>query len=139
MGCRRTTSGRRRRLPDPRPSHDLACPDSPDSRFHVFLPHNSADKPAVEALAGRLRAEGLEPWLDLLHVIPGDPWLPAIEKALGQCASVAVCVGPSDFGPWQHEEMRVAIGRRVSAGRASLHPGNRALRWRRQRAWPVDD
>ena len=36
----------------------------PHPQFHVFLSHNSADKPAVEELARRLKAEGMEPWLD---------------------------------------------------------------------------
>jgi TIR domain/Leucine rich repeat len=81
---------------------------APNSRFQLFLSHNSADKPAVEALAGRLRAAGIEPWLDVWHLIPGDPWQPA-----------AVCVGPGGLGPWQHEEMRVAIGRRVDTGRGA--------------------
>jgi hypothetical protein len=55
------------------------------ARFQVFLSHNSADKPAVEDLAHRLRKEGLEPWLDKWHLIPGDPWQPALEDALQQC------------------------------------------------------
>jgi hypothetical protein len=34
-----------------------------EKRYDVFLSHNSADKPAVEYLAQRLRQEGLEPFL----------------------------------------------------------------------------
>jgi diguanylate cyclase (GGDEF)-like protein/PAS domain S-box-containing protein len=82
--------------------------------FHVFLSHNSADKPAVEALAVRLRKEGIEPWLDKWNLIPGEAWQPAIEKALDDCATCAVFIGPSGMGPWQNEEMRAAIDRRVS-------------------------
>ncbi len=82
--------------------------------FHVFLSHNSADKPAVEELAFRLRKEGVEPWLDKWNLIPGAPWQPAIEDALEDCATCAVFVGPSGLGPWQNEEMRAAIDRRVS-------------------------
>jgi hypothetical protein len=79
----------------------------------VFLSHSSADKPAVEALALRLGREGFEPWLDHWHLIPGDPWLPALEEALDRAAACAVFVGPSGFSPWQNEEMRAAIDRRV--------------------------
>jgi hypothetical protein len=42
------------------------------SRYDVFLCHNQADRPAVQELADRLCAEGLEPWLDksdLRHVV----------------------------------------------------------------------
>jgi hypothetical protein len=81
--------------------------------FHVFLSHSSADKPAVEELARRLVREGIEVWLDKWHLIPGDPWQPAIEKVLAKSETCAVFVGPSGFGPWQNEEMRAAIDRRV--------------------------
>ena len=50
---------------------------------HVFLSHSTADKPVVEELARRLRdKEGIQAWLDKWHLIPGDPWQPAIEVAL---------------------------------------------------------
>jgi hypothetical protein len=81
--------------------------------FHVFLSHSSDDKPAVEELARRLAKEGIHAWLDKWHLIPGVPWQPAIEKALGDSETCAVFVGPSGFGPWQNEEMRAAIDRRV--------------------------
>jgi len=81
--------------------------------FHVFLSHSSADKPAVEEIARQLAKEGIQPWLDRWHLIPGDPWQPAIEKALAESESCAVFIGPSGFGPWQNEEMRAAIDRRV--------------------------
>lgn len=82
-------------------------------RFDVFLSHRSGDKPAVEDLARRLVRRGIEPWLDKWHLIPGTPWQKALEKALAECASAAVCLGPGGTGPWQDEEMRAAINRRV--------------------------
>jgi len=82
--------------------------------FHVFLSHSSADKPAVEELALRLAKEGIQAWLDKWHLIPGDPWQPAIEKALAESETCAVFVGPSGLGPWQNEEMRAAIDQRVA-------------------------
>jgi tetratricopeptide (TPR) repeat protein len=97
--------------------------DTPQPRYHVFLSHNSADKPAVEELAGRLQKEGIDPWLDKWHLVPGEPWMPAIEQALANCESCAVCIGPGGIGPWQHEEMRAAIDRRVrSASRFRVIP-----------------
>jgi TIR domain len=81
--------------------------------FHVFLSHSSADKPAVEELARRLAKEGIQAWLDKWHLIPGNPWQPDIEKALAESETCAIFVGPSGFGPWQNEEMRAAIDRRV--------------------------
>jgi hypothetical protein len=81
--------------------------------FHVFLSHSSADKPAVEELAHQLAKEGIQAWLDKWNLIPGDPWQPALEKALADSETCAVFVGPSGFGPWQNEEMRAAIAQRV--------------------------
>jgi len=82
--------------------------------FHVFLSHNSADKSQVEELAKRLKRKGIQPWLDKWNLIPGDPWQDAIEEALDSCRTCAVFIGPSDISPWQHQEMRAAISRRVS-------------------------
>jgi WD40 repeat protein/energy-coupling factor transporter ATP-binding protein EcfA2 len=84
------------------------------AHHHVFLSHNSADKPVVEALAHRLKKEGIEPWLDKWHLIPGDPWQTAIEQALAECDCCAVFIGPSGIGPWHNEELRAAIDRRVA-------------------------
>jgi TIR domain/NB-ARC domain len=81
---------------------------------HVFLSHSTADKPAVEELAHRLRhKEGIQAWLDRWNLIPGASWQPAIEDALKECESCVVFVGPEGLGPWQREEMRLAINRRV--------------------------
>lgn len=80
---------------------------------HVFLSHSSSDKPAVEELARRLRQIGIEPWLDKWNLIPSEPFQPALEQALEECSTCAVFIGPSGLGPWQNEEMRAAIDRRV--------------------------
>jgi ABC-type multidrug transport system fused ATPase/permease subunit len=79
----------------------------------VFLSHNSADKPAVEEIARRLRDEGIDPWIDTWQLVPGEKWQPSLEKALAEARASVVFFGPSGIGPWQDEEMRVAIDRRV--------------------------
>jgi hypothetical protein len=48
----------------------------------------------VEELARRLAGEGIQAWLDKWHLIPGDPWQPAIEKALAESETCAVFIGP---------------------------------------------
>ena len=97
-------------------------------KYDVFLSHNGQDKPAVEELAHRLKDKGIEPWLDKWNLVPGAPWQEGIEEALNQCATYAVFIGPNGMGPWQHEEMREAISRRVEDGRPVipvLLPGGR--------------
>jgi len=74
------------------------------SGYDVFLSHNSADKPAVEAIAGRLQAAGLRPFFDAWCLIPGEPWIPALERALTRSAVIAVFVGPHGKGAWQEQE-----------------------------------
>ncbi len=80
--------------------------------YDVFLSHASDDKPEVEALARRLREDGLEPFLDKWHLIPGEPWQEALEDALEASRTCAVFVG-AKLGPWQNEEMRAALDERV--------------------------
>ena len=80
-----------------------------DAQRFVFLSHNSAKQPVVEEIARRLRAEGIEPWLDSWHLVPGEKWQPALENALTEARASAIFVGPSGIGPWQDEEMRVAM------------------------------
>ncbi len=86
--------------------------------FDVFLSHSGADKLAVEALAHRLEAEGIGCWLDKWNLVPGEPWQEAIEDALDRCATCAVFLGPGGIGPWENEEMRAALERRVAEAKA---------------------
>ena len=54
----------------------------PETRFDVFLSHNSKDKPAVIALAKRLQANGVKVWLDAWELRPGQPWQEALEDII---------------------------------------------------------
>jgi hypothetical protein len=85
-----------------------------NARSDVFLSHSSADRHAVLALARNLVRGGIRPWLDQWNLVPGEPWQKVIEDALANSDACAVCIGPSGIGPWQHEEMRAAIDRRVT-------------------------
>ncbi len=82
-------------------------------QYHIFLSHNSADKPTIEELARRLVKEGLQPWLDKWNLIPGEPWQEGLEEALDTCQTVAVFLGSAGIGPWENEEMRSALEERV--------------------------
>ena len=81
-------------------------------QFDVFLSHNSHDKPLVEQIAQRLVDEAkLRPFLDKWHLTPGEPWQTELENALGRSKTVAVFIGPTENGPWHHEELQVALMR----------------------------
>ena len=82
--------------------------------YHVFLSHSSADKPAIEQLALRLRTQaGLNPFLDKWQLVPGDSWQPALEQALADSETAAVFFGPGGPGRWHHEELELALVRAV--------------------------
>lgn len=86
---------------------------APHPAYDVFLAYNSTDRPSVEALARRLRVAGLEPFFDAWHLVPGHPWQEGLEEALLKSRACAVFLGTRGLGPWQHEEMRVALEVRV--------------------------
>jgi TIR domain len=82
--------------------------------YDVFMSHQSGDKSLVESIATRLVDEqGLRPFLDKWHLIPGEPWQEALEEALDRSKTCAVFLGPGGLGPWENEEMRAAIEERV--------------------------
>lgn len=84
---------------------------------NVFLCYNSADEAVVADLARRLLLVPVTPWLDLWNLVPGDTRQEVIEKALNSCSSCLVCVGPNGLSPWQNEEVRALIDRRVTEGK----------------------
>jgi len=90
-------------------------------QFDVFFSYNARDKFIVEELASRLvEKASIRPWFDKWQLVPGTPWQPAIEEALLCSRSCAVVIGPSGSGPWQTEELQVAISRRAASGRAGF-------------------
>jgi len=88
--------------------------------YDIFLSHNSIDKQFVEQIANYLVRNNIKPWLDKWNLIPGEPWQDAIEGALKKCKSCAIFIGPSGRGPWQNEEMRAAINRRVNESHSNF-------------------
>lgn len=81
--------------------------------FHVFLSHNSQDKPAVRELAAALRKRELHVWLDEDELRPGIPWQKSIEDGIRASASIAVLIGKDGLGPWEDEEMQAALRQAV--------------------------
>jgi eukaryotic-like serine/threonine-protein kinase len=84
--------------------------------FHVFLSHNSKDKPLVREIAARLAAAGLNPWLDVDELRPGLPWQDGLEQAMSTTGAAAVFVGGHGVGSWQKPEIRVCLSQMVERG-----------------------
>lgn len=69
-----------------------------DSRsLRVFLCHASGDKSAVRELYQRLRADGIDAWLDEENLLPGQDWQRAIPKAVRESDVVIVCLSRSSI------------------------------------------
>ncbi len=58
----------------------------------VFLCHASVDKPKVRELYRKLRANGIDAWLDEEKLLPGQDWKAEIAKALRSSDAIVVCV-----------------------------------------------
>jgi TIR domain-containing protein len=69
-------------------------PGTPSTQrpLRAFLCHSSDDKPAVRDLYRRLRAEGVEPWLDEEELLAGQDWDLEITKAVRTTDVVIVCL-----------------------------------------------
>jgi hypothetical protein len=79
------------------------------SSYDLFLSYNSEDHDVVEAIARKLRAEGLEPFLDRWYLAPGARWRSKLEDTLSSCKAVAIFVRPGEMGSWQEREVDVAL------------------------------
>ncbi len=69
----------------------VAMPDTP-RKLDAFLCHSSGDKDAVRDLYRRLRADGLDPWLDEEDLLPGQDWAREIPRAVRAADVVLVCL-----------------------------------------------
>jgi hypothetical protein len=51
----------------------------------IFLSHSGADTQAAKDLAGLLRQGGVDVWVDVERLAPGDVWMDELEAALVGC------------------------------------------------------
>src|SRR5579883_1988508 len=82
--------------------------------FHVFLCHNSEDKPAIRKINKDLQANGIKTWLDEEQLPLGRPWQPELEKQIGNIKHACVFIGRNGIGPWQNMEVRAFLSEFIS-------------------------
>lgn len=89
----------------------------------AFLSHASEDKPFVEALARRLRADGVDAWFDGWEILAGDKLVPRIfDEGIGKCEVFVIALSSSSIGkPWVQEELEAGVVQRI-AGKLKLIP-----------------
>jgi tetratricopeptide (TPR) repeat protein len=101
----------------PRESLEYAMPaaaveESKGSRpLRVFLCHTSGDKPVVRDLYHRLRADGIDPWLDEENLVAGQEWQLEIPKAVRASDVVIICISRKSItkAGYVQEEIKYAL------------------------------
>lgn len=84
-----------------------------ENEFHVFLCHNSKDKPAVRQLASALLEHGILAWVDDKGTLAGDRFSKKLESTIDRIGVLAVLIGPQGLGQWQEMEYHAALQRSI--------------------------
>src|SRR3954468_23114223 len=77
----------------------------------LFLSHSGQDTEEAKFLASLLRQAGVQVWLDVERLQPGNRWMEELESALRVASSFAVYVGRSGVQRWVDREVRLALER----------------------------
>ncbi len=80
-----------------------------ERRLNVFLCHACKDKPAVRALYQRLKAAGVQPWLDEEDILPGQNWEEVIHEAVGGSHVVVVCLSKNSVDKEGYVQKEIAL------------------------------
>ena len=90
---------------------------SSDVRPLVFLSYASVDRAAARRLYKRLAKRGVRCWFDEDEIGLGDRWVTALDDALRKARYILVLVSEHSAGDrhhWQHQEIRIALGRSLA-------------------------
>src|SRR5262249_51226772 len=101
---------------------DSYAPEQPAKKPLLFLSHAGEEASAAKALAVQLRAAGIEVWLDIEKLRPGDAWQKMIAEALRSSQAVLLYVGRSGVTRWVDFEVQVALDRRAKDANFRLIP-----------------
>jgi len=77
----------------------------------VFLCHSHADRDVVHTLYARLKKDGVDAWLDVENLQPGQNWQHEIRKAILESDMVIICLS-RNFNKQQgyrHKELKIAL------------------------------
>jgi TIR domain/Effector-associated domain 1 len=80
-------------------------------KLRVFLCHSSADKPVVRELHQKLIADGFQPWLDEVDILPGQDWDLEIKRAVRHSDVVVVTLsqGSVDKIGYVQKEIKMVL------------------------------
>jgi hypothetical protein len=80
-------------------------------QLKVFLCHSSGDKAVVRNLYGKLRDDGVNPWLDEEELLPGQDWNQEIRKAIRDSHIIIICLSRESIAKsgYVQKEIRRAL------------------------------
>jgi hypothetical protein len=91
--------------------------------YDAFICYADDDADWVDALAGRLRQEGIKVAYDRIVLLPGDPVAHSIEQAIRDSAHGLLVYGSTAHeNRWVREEYQVLLGRAVTGDGRRLIP-----------------
>ncbi len=86
--------------------------------MRVFCSHRSVDKPVVLAFAERLRADGIDAWVDEWEIGPGDDIIVRLDAGLSQCdVGLLFLSGDASSGPYLQAELSALQVMRIEDGK----------------------
>lgn len=88
----------------------------------LFLSHAGEESEAARALAVALRRAGVEVWLDVERLKPGDRWQHEIGAALRRSRALILYVGQAGVARWVDFEVQIALDRAAKDGAFRLIP-----------------
>jgi hypothetical protein len=80
-------------------------------QVRIFLIHAHGDRDGVHKLHQRLRRDGIDAWLDVDNLQPGQDWQSEIRKAILTSDRVVVCLSRAfnELHGYRHEELKLAL------------------------------
>jgi hypothetical protein len=80
-------------------------------KIKVFICHSAEDKIMVRDFCKRLRADGIDYWLDEENILPGQDWKHEIQEAIYKSHAVIVCLTRNSINKigYVQKEIKFAI------------------------------
>ena len=88
----------------------------------LFLSHAGEDAQAARDLATLIRGAGLDVWLDVEQLKPGDLWQREIAAALKKAQALILYVGRSGVARWVDFEVQIALDRSAKERKFRMIP-----------------
>jgi hypothetical protein len=80
-----------------------------DVTYHVFVSYSRADGRHAADIDSALRDKGLNTFFDRRNLVPGLPWVRALEEAIGAARAVIVLIGPRGLGSSTNENSPLCV------------------------------